>query len=651
MNPSRPLKRVARACDYCRKKRLKCTGQRPCMNCQLYGATCTASDGKAPEQIGQVAGEKRSQDAAGIERDREHETDQRDQTVQADTIETQPGQPDNQTDTIERPTEQIEWNPTTQSDMPSLVPEIAPEFDQYAQDLGLVLAPFWPQNTEMALPLTLDLPAESVSSLSYPAPLPTPTHSGPVYQGLDLLQSPYGAQPDPPGRSAHEMFLRKGSDTKFIGMGSVGSTISECLRYSVNNHGGSMESTILAHLVNGIRHVDELSLSTAFQHPPLPEKAFAEQGIQAYHDFVHLLYPIMDGEFAATWRQIYNHDSLSAISYCRFCLVILVGNIVSPAHSHRDNWQASQRLHEQTWSLLDRVMASPFIESLQVMLLHTVFLLYCGKTGIAWMTCSMAVHIAQSLGLHQHPPPQLGLTPQQTTLRSNLWAVAYTLDAFLSLSEGRPSSITGPPRVERQSVANSNTAIHDWHVSLAKIAEIDAQLLAWKDSIPMEYRPDQQILAEDHDPLYVLVAMLHLKYHNLMRTIHWISLTLSSELPPTNTNSSLHPRIRTSESTALSSSRSIIEVLNCTSSKSNHSRCPGGFIVPYCMAAISIFYRQILKEPTRQSVRADLEYMRSGTMHVTTLVEGIESRGHFGALFGEMLRVAEGVVRRAGGSE
>lgn len=576
--------------------------------------------------------------------------------------------------------EQTELAPLVQGD------DAAPEFDQYAQDLGLVLAPFWPASSPLTLPLNaLDLTTEE--TVSYPAHLTTPTQSDPAFQGLEL--PPIHAGLDlPPARSAHELFLRKGSsDTKFIGMGSVGSTISECLRDSVSAHGASMESTILAHLVNGIRHVDELAVSGPFQRPLLPERDFAERGIQAYYDFLHLLYPIMDAEFLDSWRQIYDDTnySLSAIQYCRLCLVILVGNIVSPSRSYRDSWESSQRLHEQIWSLLDRIMATPFIESLQVMLLHTVFLLYCGKTGIAWMACGMAVHIAQSLGLHQHPPSQLALNAQQTTLRSRLWSVAYTLDAFLSLSEGRPSTITSPLNLglathrlsaQEQGLKSPDLYIHDWHVSLAtissrvvallknsdsllgtlaQIGDIDAQLLAWKDSIPMQFRPDQQILADDDPPLYFLVAMLHLKYHNLMRTIHWISLTFSTELAASGGSTSntgidpalnLAPRIRTSESICLTSSRSVIEVLNGFESRAG-SRAGGGFIVPYCMAAISVFYRQIVKEPTRHSARADLEYMRSGTLHVTALLDGVESRRHFRVLFGEMVRVAEEVVKAA----
>ncbi|KAL3492722.1 fungal-specific transcription factor domain-containing protein [Aspergillus germanicus] len=684
MDPPRPLKRVSRACDYCRKKR-------------LYGATCSTSDPRAGENQhpGPSAGDKRTQETAGI--------------GQIDHRESNP------------PQHQQTSHPEAELDPELSIlhsrTEVTPDFDQYAQELGLVFAPYCPPQSPPSLALNhgfdTTVADDGFSTLaSYPVQLPSPrlsdgapSHS--VFQGLDLgrtvnVNAPVAStshphtldMAPPPPRPAHELFLRKGSvDTKFIGMGSVGSTISECLRY------GSMESAILAHLVNGIRHVDELSLPTATPLTPLPDRDVAERGIRTYHERLHLLYPIVDVEFLDGWRQIYDEGSnggtLSPIAYCRLCLVVLVGNIISPQRGAGDHWEASQRLHQQTWSLLGQVMASAFMESMQVMLLHTLFLLYCGKTGIAWMTCGVAVHIAQSLGLHQHPAPQLELTAQQIDMRSKLWSVAYALDAFLSLSEGRPSSITGsPPSLASSfftSLSHSSSyrpplaptkppaaRIHDWLVSLAAIAssvvsllksgdsplgtltqigEIDTQLLVWKDSIPMELRPDQQILADD--PVYSAMAMLHLKYHNLMRTIHWVSLTLSttddssslstSSIPSTSATPRPNPRILSSPSICLASSRSIIDVLNASSSRRTLG-CPGGpggsaggFIVPYCMAAISTFYRQILKEPRRHRARTDLELMRNGTVHVVGLLDSVRPRSHFRALFREMLRVAEEV--------
>ncbi|KAJ0415086.1 fungal-specific transcription factor domain-containing protein [Aspergillus carlsbadensis] len=669
MDPARPLKRVSRACDYCRKKR-------------LYGATCSTSDPRAAENQhpGPSTGDKRTQEAAGIG---------------------QPSEPVPQSHAQSQPQPEPELDPEL-SILHSRT-EVTPDFDQYAQELGLVFAPYCPPQSPPPLALNHGFDTDDGFSTlaSYPAQLPSPrlsdgAPSHPVFQGLDLGRTVNSLDmAPPPPRPAHELFLRKGSaDTKFIGMGSVGSTISECLRY------GSMESAILAHLVNGIRHVDELSLPTAVPLPPLPDRDLAERGIRTYHERLHLLYPIIEVEFLDGWRQIYDEaggaGTLSPVAYCRLCLVVLVGNIVSPQRGGGEHWEAAQRLHQQTWSLLGQVMASAFMESMQVMLLHTLFLLYCGKTGIAWMTCGMAVHIAQSLGLHQHPAPQLELTARQIDMRSKLWSVAYALDAFLSLSEGRPSSITGSPpslassfftslshpssyRAPQSTPTKPPAAqIHEWLVRLAAIAssvvsllktgdsppntltqigEIDTHLLAWKDSIPMELRPDQQILADD--PVYSAIAMLHLKYHNLMRTIHWVSLTLSTTednttIPSSSLSSSTprpNPRLHSSATICLASSRSIIDVLNASSAR-RILNCPGGsaggFIVPYCMAAISTFYRQILKEPRRHGARTDLELMRNGTLHVAALLDRVRPRSHFRALFEKMLRVAEEVVCKVG---
>ncbi|CAI7596273.1 unnamed protein product [Penicillium glandicola] len=690
METSQPPKRVVRACDYCRKKRgqLKCTGQRPCLNCQLYGANCSTSDHPRVDGASGGTSAVRKRKRTTTKTTNEQNNDgERQSPIQTAIDAEQPISP------VPQPQPPLPMEPTQMPSpwIPASVSEMAhpielPDFDQYAHDLGLVLAPFWPSSSR--LPASLDLDGDGgISGIPYQH-LPTPRLSDEepstsVFHGLDLPTAQMGAfdqqshlEPLPP-RSAHELFLRKGpSDSKFIGMGSVGSTILECLRHSISAQGGSMESTILDHLVRGIQHVDELATSIPFQTPPLPERDFAEKGVKAYYDFIHLLYPIMEIEFLHEWRQIYDTgNALSPAVYSRFCLVVAVGNLVSPFSSDNDTRESAQRLQEQTWSLIDQVMAVPFLESTQVMLLHTVFLLYCGKTGIAWTTCGMAVRIAQSLGLHQHTPPQLGLNPERINLRSRLWTVAYTLDAFLSLSEGRPPAITGSPNFtspgsvsdqEFPSVATELPAIyiHDWDVGLAmianevypllkhsqslgsaltRIAEIDARLLVWKDSIPMEFRPDQQILA--NDPIYSIVAILHLKYHNLMRTIHWISLTLTSEKTSSKL-SQFGARVRSSESICLASARSVIDVLNGASDRKISGRF-GGFIVAYCMAALSIFYRQILKEPARRGARANLEHMRNGTLHIVSLSDGVRSNNHFWALFENMLGVAEEAVRNA----
>ncbi|GAB1213103.1 hypothetical protein ATERTT37_002252 [Aspergillus terreus] len=101
---------------------------------------------------------------------------------------------------------------------------------------------------------------------------------------------------------------------------------------------------------------------------------------------------------------------------------------------------------------------------------------------------------------------------------------AYTLDAFLALSEGRPVAIYDKPSdVDQQGLEFDEcppnlacvpaTRIYRWNLELAlivnrtcrilnqdntnvdlpsELADIDNSLLSWRDSIPMEFRPEQE---------------------------------------------------------------------------------------------------------------------------------------------------------------
>ena len=119
-----------------------------------------------------------------------------------------------------------------------------------------------------------------------------------------------------------------------------------------------------------------------------------------------------------------------------------------------------------------------------------------------------------------------------------------------------------------------------WHVGLARIknrfchlfsgqfpdtsladevSELDKDLTTWRDAIPLEHRPDQEILAPTE--FYPFIAVLHLQYFNIMSSMHWTLLAAAER-----GNFALHehknPRIRTSESISVSSARSFIKILN-----------------------------------------------------------------------------------------
>ena len=58
---------------------------------------------------------------------------------------------------------------------------------------------------------------------------------------------------------------------------------------------------------------------------------------------------------------------------------------------------------------------------------------------------------------------------------------------------------------------------------LNTIGELDKELEDWKDSIPLDFRPEHEIKAS-HTPLILHIVVLHFAYYNCLTTIHRMSV-------------------------------------------------------------------------------------------------------------------------------
>lgn len=96
-------------------------------------------------------------------------------------------------------------------------------------------------------------------------------------------------------------------------------------------------------------------------------------------------------------------------------------------------------------------------------------------------------------------------------------------------------------------------------VQADKVVELDTALAIWRDSIPMEYRPGQEILAPRE--IYQSIAMLHLQHFNLLRAMY-CTLLVSARQSGFALISHPNPRIRTTEAVCAASARSFVKVLN-----------------------------------------------------------------------------------------
>jgi hypothetical protein len=75
----------------------------------------------------------------------------------------------------------------------------------------------------------------------------------------------------------------------------------------------------------------------------------------------------------------------------------------------------------------------------------------------------------------------------------------------------------------------------------------------------MEYRPDQENLAPRQ--FYHFVSLLHLKYFNMLRAVHWAAL-ISVREDISAVSSEVSPRMQSSEAICVTSARSFVKTLN-----------------------------------------------------------------------------------------
>jgi hypothetical protein len=154
--------------------------------------------------------------------------------------------------------------------------------------------------------------------------------------------------------------------------------------------------------------------------------------------------------FRNSWEALYSQEpnERPILTIIMLCLVVAIGSLYrSATEITGQSYTISSGLCQQTWSLLHLPVARPSLDSLQVILLQVGFRLYSsclllinkvvllmhqGKGGLAWVICGLAIRFAQALGLHRRTPRDFDLTNEQTSLRSQLWWVVFSLDAYVA---------------------------------------------------------------------------------------------------------------------------------------------------------------------------------------------------------------------------
>lgn len=209
------------------------------------------------------------------------------------------------------------------------------------------------------------------------------------------------------------------------------------------------------------------------------------------------------------------------------------------------------------------------------------------------------MRLAHAIGLHRSLN-NFGLSEDQTDERRNVFWILYIIEKGFSIQSGRPSvihdqdiGISLPTENPTISTFPSGKREFNTFVIVAKLARIesrvyselysarsrtrsvlqrlksigilDTELQKWRNAVPIEIRPEHDIVCDEQQIIPVIV--MHYSYYHCLTTIHHASIHYGpwtsdpTDLKLVRHEVNLNPRVYASETICVAAARKVIEVL------------------------------------------------------------------------------------------
>ncbi|KAI8141914.1 fungal-specific transcription factor domain-containing protein [Fennellomyces sp. T-0311] len=174
----------------------------------------------------------------------------------------------------------------------------------------------------------------------------------------------------------------------------------------------------------------------------LPHKEVIDRLLELYFKKMNIYIPIVDEtEFYERYNS--GSDALSitlVISICRAATRLLDEDDWVVKKHNIDRCQLFVSLADQLQCVHVDFM-NPGIDKIQILLLQACSARKWSTESTDWLAVSLAVKMAQDLGLHRSNT-QLGIPTHQIEARKRLWWSAYVLDRWICATLGRPLTIS-----------------------------------------------------------------------------------------------------------------------------------------------------------------------------------------------------------------
>lgn len=385
---------------------------------------------------------------------------------------------------------------------------------------------------------------------------------------------------------------------------------------------------------HGMRFCEEMDLPPDLYMPPIPT-AWQEY-LAAFTSGVRVLFPILSIESVTSAIRYMSHQDLRILPIRQRPLITTVYACLAIGADSLGQTTQGLDLITAAYSLYAYLVAQPYVQSAQALLLICLALRGRNKDGAGSQALGQAIRILHTLGLHRklngHDKPDQEHTGS-LRLGVQVWWSAYCLDRMMSLETGRP------PQVQDEDIDQSRdlqiTYLQDLaplqallnlasiqgkvcrHLSTTKlptIAEVleaqsslDQTLVEWQNKLPAQLRCDGDITINGSD-LALSRAFLSIQFHTTMINLHRAALLMDKEIHQTNLArydlcKTTANRLASSESICANSARAIITAFLQARDITDHSRLQ---TMTGPLMAIYVLSISTLKNATSWSARSDL---------------------------------------------
>ncbi|KAL0943993.1 fungal specific transcription factor domain-containing protein [Colletotrichum truncatum] len=438
--------------------------------------------------------------------------------------------------------------------------------------------------------------------------------------------------------------------------------------------------------------------SDLFRRPifrPLPPKHEALSLLKDYFENFNCMFPLFhQPTFMHLVERQYSDDPYEGTGWWASLNCAL-------AFAHRLRVMSNlvpQEEDEKAWGYIknalgtfaELTMRNTDLLSVQALLGMALFMQGTPNPQPTFVLVATAIRLAHTIGLHKKGTG-FNLNPIEIEQRKRVFWIAYMLDKDLCLRAGRPpaqddddmnvelpdadpeDNIGNIPLADGKGKMNLFRVICEFATIESKvysrlystkatkqsdgellntIGELDQELEEWKDRIPIDFRPEHEIKAS-HTPLILHVVMLHLTYYNCLTTIHrmsvhhgyWTSRLSNYAIQGLNAKP-LNPRVFSSAALCTAAARASISLLKYMPQGDSSSVW---LILYFPVSALMTLFGNILQNPLDPRAKSDTKLMNLVVNFLSMLGQEAEAGGVHRMLgvCSEFERIAKLVIEKA----